>query len=429
MVTAYLERLRLFSRDARLYLISAALIGFTLWGVYAGFLNLYLLRLGYGPEFIGMINALGMLSGTVFSLPAGTLGGRWGIRRTMIVGLGLTAAGCGLLPLAESVWAGWQHGWLLATYALLWLGFALYMVNAAAFVTGATGTEERTYVFSVEGALWSLAGFAGSLVGGLLPALFATILGGDMESPAFFRYSLVIAGLALIPALMAMLATHEVRAERSESLEAEEPDVAKGSAPYSLIVPMALVVLLGTAGESATDTFYNVYLDVVLRVSASQIGVLTAVGQLLTVPAALGAPILIARWGKKRAYIPASLGSVPSLLLLGLIPQLGAAALGLLGLIALTSIARPAFTVYQQEIVSPGWRSVMSGATMAAAGLSPAGMAFGGGYLIVAQGYRSFFILAAALTAVGILLFSAYFRVSREELAHVSALVGPEGVN
>jgi hypothetical protein len=77
MVTAYLERLRLFSRDARLYLISAALIGFTLWGVYAGFLNLYLIRLGYGPEFIGMINALGMLSATVFSLPAGTLGGRW----------------------------------------------------------------------------------------------------------------------------------------------------------------------------------------------------------------------------------------------------------------------------------------------------------------------------------------------------------------
>ena len=55
MVAAYWRALRLFSRDVHFYLITAALIGFTVFGgIYAVLLNLYLLRLGYGPPFVGL---------------------------------------------------------------------------------------------------------------------------------------------------------------------------------------------------------------------------------------------------------------------------------------------------------------------------------------------------------------------------------------
>jgi predicted MFS family arabinose efflux permease len=110
-----------------------------------------------------------------------------------------------------------------------------------------------------------------------------------------------------------------------------------------------------------------------------------------------------------------------SLLPLALIPHRGAAGLGLMGMMALGSIARPANTVYHQEIVSPGWRAAMSGATTMAAGLSWSVMAFGGGYLITALGYRSLFLTGAGLTVAGALLFWAYFRVPRGELASRSA--------
>ncbi|MFQ5794339.1 MAG: MFS transporter [Candidatus Bipolaricaulia bacterium] len=104
MATPYLHTLRLFSRDVRLYLITTVLLGFTIFGgIYSVLLNLYLLRLGYGPEFVGLFNAVGLLTFAVFSLPAGALGGRWGSRRTLIAGLGLTSVGLGVLPLAEFI--------------------------------------------------------------------------------------------------------------------------------------------------------------------------------------------------------------------------------------------------------------------------------------------------------------------------------------
>ena len=66
MVTTYIHTLRLFNRDVRLYLISAALIGFTFLGIYAVLFNLYLLRLGYGPEFIGTVNGVSQLGFALF---------------------------------------------------------------------------------------------------------------------------------------------------------------------------------------------------------------------------------------------------------------------------------------------------------------------------------------------------------------------------
>jgi hypothetical protein len=44
-------------------------------------------------------------------------------------------------------------------------------------------------------------------------------------------------------------------------------------------------------------------------------------------------------------------------------------------------------------------------------------MVYGGGYIIGTAGYRSFFLVAATLTAAGALLFWAYFHVPRGELA------------
>ena len=90
MITDYLRTLRLFNRNVRLYLIVSFVLGLTVWGgIYSVLLNLYLLRLGYDPEFVGLISASGYLGFAVFCLPAGALGGRWGNRRTMIAGLSL----------------------------------------------------------------------------------------------------------------------------------------------------------------------------------------------------------------------------------------------------------------------------------------------------------------------------------------------------
>jgi predicted MFS family arabinose efflux permease len=405
MLTDYLKALRLFSRDVRLYLITSALFGFCFMGIYAVALNLYLLRLGYGPEFVGLVVAAVGLAFAIFSLLAGEFGRRWGTRRMMIVGMGLGVIGLGLPPLAEFLSTSLRSGWLMVTYSLGWLGAALYLVNADVFLINTTSPAERSHVFSMQAALGPLAGVAGSLVGGLLPEFFSSISHVSLEHPDPYGYTLLTAAVLFVPAVPVLVATHEVGTASTSETVSEA-----GPAPYGLIAFLVVVQLLQAAGEGAGRTFFNVYLDVDLHSPTYQIGTLLAIGNLLAVPAALITPTAIGRWGDGRIFIWASLGTTLSLVPLALIPHWTAAGFGFVGMMALSSVWRPAFVLYRMRIVLPGWRAVMNGATNMALGLSYFTMSLGGGYVVTALGYPSLFLAGAGMTAVGALLFWAYFR-------------------
>ena len=86
-------------------------------------------------------------------------------------------------------------------------------------------------------------------------------------------------------------------------------------------------------------------------------------------------------------------------------------------IVALAAIRRPAFVVYNQEIVSPRWRATMSGASSMMAGIGYSVVAMGGGYIISTAGYRALFLTSAAFTALGTLVFWVYFRTPRGEFA------------
>ena len=96
---------------------------------------------------------------------------------------------------------------------------------------------------------------------------------------------------------------------------------------------------------------------------------------------------------------------------MALLPHWLAAGGGFIGVVMLASFYRPAFIAFQQESVRPRWRTAMSGATGTTAGLGFAAAAFGGGYLTTAAGYRGLFLVGAAVSLVGILMFWAYFIV------------------
>ena len=114
--------LRLFSRDLRLFLVSAILVSLAWDGIRAVLLNLYLLRLGYGQEFVGLVNGVGALAFALWCPPAGAMGTRWGSRKMLIAGVSLLTAGFWLLPLAEFLTGAWRTGWLLANSMLTYLG-------------------------------------------------------------------------------------------------------------------------------------------------------------------------------------------------------------------------------------------------------------------------------------------------------------------
>ena len=381
-------------------------------------LNLYLLRLGYGAEFIGVVSAAAWLAWGAVSLPAGALGGRWGVRRTMIAGVVLSAVGRGLLPLAELLPDPIQSGWIVAAFALGNLGTATWVVSFAPYLIGATGGQERDHVFSVFFALVSLFSFAGSVVAGLLPGLFATALGVSLDQPSPYRYPLFVAVALMVPGIWALLLT-------TRKGVAERPHAAAAGAshlPFAVIALMALVYLLRSAGEGVILTFFNVYLDAGMHVSTALIGTVVASGQLLSIPTALAVPLLMARLGKGRTIVLGLFGMALGLLPVALIPHWIAASLGFAGFSAMLSVINSAFYVFSQEAVSPDWRPAMSGALTTAQGVSLSALALGGGYAITAIGYRSPFLIAAGLTMAGAFVFwSVFLRARRGGLARGSA--------
>ena len=252
MLKGYLKTVRLFNRNVRLFLVFMALRGFSLQGVFFVLSSLYLLRMGFGPDTVGLVFALGWGTCAIFSLPAGALARRWGVRRTMIAGLGVLAISVVLQPLGVFRSETVQLSWFLALWVLYGIGTGAYLANTPPFLTGSTGEEERAHAFSVWAGIGALSAFAGGLAGGWLPDLFSNQLDLSLDHPAPFRYTLIIAGVVFLVGVLVLLATAEVAGgSRKEATDEVGPP------PLGLIGLLAAAFLLQTTGEAVVMQFFS----------------------------------------------------------------------------------------------------------------------------------------------------------------------------
>lgn len=400
MLASYLDSVRALTRAARLYLVAAFVVGFTVFGgMFSVLNNLYVLRLGYDTAFIGLLSAGNLLIMGIVGLPVGALGRRFGSRRAMIAGLLLTMAGYALFALAELIPPPLQGPWLLVVFTLTGGFMSLYIVNSGPFVM-VIAEETRDFVFSFQTALFALAAFLGGLTGGILPGLFASLLGVGMDAAAPYRYAVLSGAFLFIPAILALLAIGPV-----DDRPAQPAGSARLPAPIGLIALLAFISLLQVAGEGPARVFFNVYLDTSLGMAPAQIGLLMGLGTLLSAPAAIATQAIMAHWGVRRTYVRATLGVSLSLLPLALIPTWQAAGFSYMAVLSFAAISRAPIVIFQMESVGSEWRSYMSGAASMATGLSWGLMAVGGGYAVGAIGYRGLFLTGAAITALGALLF------------------------
>jgi len=406
-----------YKLEARLFFLVIAALGFTIDGVYSVLMNIYLLRLGYGTEYIGLLNAVALLTFAVVSLPAGILGARWSNILMLKIGVGFTFAGGLLLPMAESIPREWQDGWLIVTYAMLLCGFSLFFVNGAPFLMNTVAEERRNSAFATQTALLSLAAFVGSLIGGALPEFLVTLQNLGMNDPAPYRMTLMSVTLVLSAAFILILMIKDIpESTPSESVvgyasSSGSPQIVQWALPTIILIAIMTVTrLFQVAGMATALVYFNVYMDSQLQVSTGMIGTIAAIGRLLGVPTALIVPSLIKRWGKGNVVIWGSLATAACLLPMALVEHWLAAAIGFIGMLAMTSIRFTAFVVYILELVPKVQQSVMIGSGEMAAGFSFAIMALGGGIILSLFTFRDLFLVGASLTALGTLVFWLHFR-------------------
>jgi hypothetical protein len=284
----YGRSFRRIGRDARLWLLSRAFSSFVNFGVAAVLLNLYLLRIGYGPAFVGLLAAVGRLSSMATALPAAAAGRRMGLRNAMVAGGALVTLCWLAFLLAEGFPLPFRGGWLVGSQVLLFCGISLIMVNQSPYVMGVTTEEERNYALAGQQGLETLAGAIGALAAGWLPGYLAARLGTTLENPAPYRLALISGPLSYALVTLALL---RARPEPAMVEEQAQGDAPVTRAPLRTLVPITLLIFLFYLG--AGSLFVNVYLDDALGVSTARIGALMGVVQLVPLgggyPAHLGA--------------------------------------------------------------------------------------------------------------------------------------------
>lgn len=394
------------------YLLAIFAIGFTIdGGIYSVLLNLYLLRLGYGPEFIGTVNSAGLLIFAVLSLPIGAIT-RWSSRKLLIVGMGLTFIGIVGLPMAEWASAAWQGILLIAMRMVGMVGLSFFFVHSAPYVMTLTPAAWHNRALSWQTAALSLAGFLGGAIGGLLPGWLGQIMNLPLSHPRPYQYPLMFTAVLLLPAIWALWSLPEAAAvDLERKIEPAAVNTVSWQSKVWRIVVLVLVVrVLLIAGVGIVNTFGNVYFDDNLGFSTERIGWLTALGRLWGIPVALVIPYLVGRFGNYRLVIGVTLFSAVGMMLIVLLTNETAAGWAYIIVTAVGSLRYLAFLVYALSLVPQERRSLMAGTGEMAIGFSFAVMAFMGGYAIVWYGYEPVFLAGAALTAVGAVAFWAAFQ-------------------
>jgi hypothetical protein len=391
------------------FLAASLLIGFAVFGgIYPVLFNLYLLRLGYGPPFIGLINALILLGYAVGCLPAGALCRTYGVRQTLLGGMWAILLGYGLQPWAELIPEMWRTPWLLVNGLVGALGLALFLTASNPFLMRNTTALDRPYAYMARSALSLLGGFVGSIIAGWLPGSVASLFASSLEAPGPFRWSLLLAAVLLLPGIWAIWRIPKAQAEGVPEIQGLGKDSGEAKAPtvpWAVILILALVELLVLTSEGAGRTFFNLYLDDGLAVPVRVIGAVMASAQLLAVPAVLSAPLLVRRWGNGTVVTLCSLAMALGILLLGLIPRWGAAGVSYILLLAAAQVRVAVIPMFQMHSVPVQWQPAMSAVAGTALGFSWSLTAMGGGWVVSRWSYRALFWGTAVVTFVGTVVF------------------------
>ncbi len=386
-------------RDVRLLISMSGLMAISFFGIQNLVKVLYVLRLGYGLEYVGIFNATGALAYMVMSIPAGVLGNRFGIRFTMQLGGAATVLGMVILPLTE-VTSGWLRDALpILSQVVMVAGWSMCGVNMVPALMGLTTPQMRTNAFAMNSVFRGIGTFVGTVVGGFLPGLFVALTSAPLNDPAPYRWALwVAAGLGLF-ALLPLFRLGQI--EGKSIALADEP---AGPFPFGWVVLLVIYSYLTHGAFATCHAFCSAYMDTDLRLSPGAIGLIIGGGQFVAILAPLFVPGLAQRYSNQWMLMSISLGMAISLLPIVLWTNWLAVGFARLGIVALDAMWQPSLQVMQMETVTTRWRSLAYGIFSMMLGLTFATVSLSGGYIVAGVGYRPLFLGGVIASLIGAIL-------------------------
>lgn len=410
----YLATLRLFSRNARLFLAGSFFIGIGL-GTYWVLLNLYFRELGLSEGQIGRILSFQALGTVLMAVPASMLAVRLRLKRLLALAVATIVTACTLLVTQRPLHV------LMATGCLTGAGYIVHNVVAAPFFMRNSTPRERLHLFGMNYAMEILASVAGVAGGGWLAAHLGDALGSRLLG---LRYTLLgaagLLGFALVP--YSLIHSPAPPRERQHGFR-----VWRVKHPGLLVRLLSPTFILG-CGAGLIIPFLNLYFRDRFGLQAWSIGRIFAVSQALTAAGFMLGPVLARRFGKVRTVVTAELSSIPFFLTLAFTRNLGLAVTAFWFRGTLMNMNHPVTTNFMMEAVDPADREFTNAGKELAWSSSWMISTQVGGWLIERHGFSVPMMVTVCLYLVSSSLFWSFFH-DHERKQRLSAPDALEGLS
>jgi len=393
----YLHNLRLFSRNARLFLAGTFFTGMGFSGFMLLF-NLYLREFGFLEGKIGTIISATTLGTVLMALPASMVMRRFPIKRLLIA-----AAPIAMFSYLVQVTVSQYH--MILTAGILAGGASVFFrVAAAPFFMRNSTPEERPYLFSMQFACMLVAGVIGNVLGGFLPGIIETY--GFVPYIAY-RYALLVLSVLVLISLIPFFMI-------KEKPPPTPPVKMKIGANRLIILKLFLPNLIVGIGAGLSIPFFNLYFKDTFQTSTDMIGIFYSIQQLLMITGLLVAPMVAEKKGKIRTVVFSQLFSIPFLIVLGITHNLYLALLAFFMRAALMNMAQPLYLNFAMEKVSHDQQPLTNALLTIAFTAGWGASANIGGYLIEFFGYAAPFISTSALYLISTGMTYTLFRHDKQ---------------
>lgn len=405
-VAGYRTKLNSFSRNACLFLGYIFLISLSL-GIYEVIFNLYILRLGFREDFLGLMLSLVSVSTGLFAIPAAMFCDKAGRKNTLLLS-------CLLLMFSFAVLYTTTSTFLLAFFSILYgVSSSLKIVTASTFMVENSTSYERMHLFSMYYLLYTIGVMIGNFAGGILPHTFTSSLKIDPTDPAAYQLSLYASLAAVLISLLPLIFIKNKKSSLPEktALLSTFFSTLRSKTIRKLILVNGLIGM----GWGLALPYFNVYFDIVLGASSRQIGFIFSLSQVVMMFTLLFVPILTERLGKVKVVALVQLSSIPFLLLFTSTSLLTIAAFGYIMRSAIMNMSNPVLSNFNMEVVSEEQRATVNSliwmSCYTCVGLST----YAGGLMMAHNYYRLPFLLTCVLYVVATVLYYVFFEKMEKE--------------
>lgn len=350
--SGYASKLRRFNPNARKYLLFVFLTTLNA-GIYGVIFNLYILRLGFGEDFLGLILSISATSMGLFSIPAAFVCDRLGRKRTLLLSSVLSAISLFFLYNTTTPE-------LLVLFSLAsGMASALGLVTGSTFLLENSTKEERMYLFSMSSLIYTFSLLSGNMLGGFLPDILADLISAQSGSAISYRLTLYVSLVATVASLLPLAYVAEKNSEENNDIRGQL-HIYRSIFKSKVIRQMTLFYCLYGIGWGTSLPYFNVYFDTVLGASANQIGIIFSVSQVFMILGYFLVPVLTERTGKVRLVAIVQILSIPFLLMFVLTNNLLIAVVGFVMRYMIMNMANPILNSFKLEIVQPEERSMIN---------------------------------------------------------------------